>query len=243
MKTSHDHFASREDAKQQARAALLPSPATAESPLWDRAIMVLRYGLPVLAVLFGLTAMLYPIVMGEEVSFTLSRDDVNRSGDQLLMENMHYTGTDRRNRMFEVKAAAGRQDSPTAPTISLDEIAAAMEVEPGNTARVMADNGIYETATARLLIDGGVNLTTDNGYSLTLADVEVLLKEKLAESKGGVTGDTPLGSISADRMRLDIKQSVGTFDGHVRIRIVPNRVSKATATKKDAITIGTEDPS
>lgn len=229
MKTTHDHYASREDAKQQAREALLPSPAAAESPLWDRTIMLLRYGLPVLAGVFGLTTMLYPVVMGEEVSFTLSRDDVNRSGDQLLMENMHYTGTDRRNRMFEVRAAAGRQDSPTAPTIVLDQIAASMEVEPGNNAKVTADNGIYETGAARLLIGGNVNLTTDNGYSLTLSDVEVLLREKLAESRGGVTGKTPLGNISAERMSLDIEQSIGTFDGKVRIRIVPDRIGKATA--------------
>ena len=227
MKASHDHYASPEDARSEARAALLPHPAEAESGMWDGFITCMRYGLPVVALIFGLTTMLWPIVMGEEVSFTLSRDDVSRTNDQLVSQGLYYTGTDARDRKFEIRASSGKQDSPTAPTIELDAIAATMDLDDGVKATVMADGGIYETESERLVVGGKVALATDHGYELELSGVEVRLGDRYAEASGGVRGKTPLGSLSADRMEMDIDKATGKFEGNVRIHIVPDRERKA----------------
>ncbi len=234
MSQTADHYSSLEDAREQARNALLPSSLATNDGRWDGFVNLMQRALPVVAVIFALLTMLWPLLVQKEVSFTLSHDDVARTGDQVHMQGLHYSGTDNQDRPFEVRALTGVQDHPTAPTIRLTNITAVMETEPGTNASIKAEKGVFETENSKLSIAGPVSFVTDTGYSLTLNSALINLKDRTASSDGGVTGTTPIGTMRADSLSIDLRRTIAHFNGRVRLHITPNRTHTAPKlAKKD----------
>ena len=96
---------------------------------WDKFIKAMQITLPITAVILGTVTMLWPFLNDNEVSFTLSTDDVAEGNSSVRMTNMRYVGTDAVNRLFEVEAASGFQDHPSAPRIKLSDIRASMKLD------------------------------------------------------------------------------------------------------------------
>ena len=222
------HFSSKENARTAARQALLPRPHTDDSNGWDKYVIFMRGVLPAAALIVGAITVGWPLLNETEVSFTLSQEDVKRGDDKVHMEKLQYTGTDAVDRLFKVVAASGSQENPHAPRIRLEEIRADINIAPitadyENPAFVTAKTGIYRIQDATLSLIGGVHLETFDGYVIDMAGAEVDLRARKAIGQGSVAGKSPLGILTADRLELDINDSVAIFDGSVKIRITPNR--------------------
>ena len=218
-----DHFQSPEKARELALEALKPSEESAGGIEWDGFIRFMQITLPVGALILGAITIGWPFLNDAEVSFTLSKDDVARSDGVIRMTNMNYVGTDSRDRLFRIHAAAGEQDSPNAPRVRLSDIRAEMELEPGQQAEVTARTGTYRTEDNSLSLVGGVTLETGSGYYLEMAGAEIDLKAKSATGQGNIVGRGELGTLEAARMALTVPDKEAVFDGGVTLHIVPKR--------------------
>ena len=56
-------------------------------------------------------------------------------------------------------------------------------------------------------------------------DVTVDLKTRQMQSAGRVTGSTPMGNFSGDRMRADLEERNVRLEGNARLRIYPGRTN------------------
>ncbi|UTW59169.1 LPS export ABC transporter periplasmic protein LptC [Kordiimonas sp. SCSIO 12603] len=233
VKPTADHYHSTEEARAVARDALRPMARQATSPLWDKFIRTMQLVLPVTAAVLGTVTILWPYLNDNEVSFTLSTEDVAKGDSTIRMMKMRYVGTDAVNQLFEVEAASGQQDSPTAPRISLSDIKAKMTLEETGPATVTARTGIYRTKESTLSLVGGVNLITGNGFTLNMAGAEIDLKTHIAVGQGSITGQSDLGTLEAARMEIFADEREGIFDGGVKMHIVPKRpVGNKTTSEK-----------
>lgn len=221
-----EHFDSEELARTHAREALLPLPQGEINLGWNKFVVVMRIVLPLTAIIFGLAAMSWPILQNREVSFTLSREEVAKSDGVVMMQNLVYVGTLDDMQIFRLEAKEGLQDSPAAPRIKLTTIKASMELPDGVQLSFAAGEGVYETKTEVLAIDGTVTLATTNGYHLTMNGVDVNIKEQRAIGKGPITGTTPVGFLTAGRVEISAQDEEANFMGGVHLRIEPKKIKK-----------------
>ncbi len=193
------------------------------SPAWDSFIRVMRIALPVSAAILAFVTVAWQYLDDREVAFTLSTDDVTKGESSIHMINMRYVGTDANNRLFQVEAGTGLQDSPTAPRVKLSDIRAQMDIEGTGPTTVTARTGIYRIDPSTLSLVGGVHMITGNGYALDMAGAEVDLKTHIATGQGSITGRAKLGSLAASRVVIYADKEEGIFEGGVKLRIVPKR--------------------
>lgn len=221
MKTATEHKTTPATGRGAHMRAPLERPAI--NGHWDSFIKAMQVILPVTALILGAITMLWPFLNDQEVSFTLSTDDVAKGDSSVRMTNMQYVGTDAIDRLFTVKAASGFQDNPNAPRIRLSDIQAEMLLEGAGPATVSARTGIYRAEESTLSLVGGVHLVTGNGYTLDMAGAEVDLKSHVATGQGTVKGVAKLGTLEAGRVRILVDDEEGIFDGGVRLHITPKK--------------------
>lgn len=224
MSDARKHFESQDLARERAREALLPNVQARDGRVWSSFVVVMRFTLPAIAIIFAISALSWPFLQQQEVSFTLSREEVAKSDGVVLMQNLVYVGTLDNMQVFRLEAEEGLQDSPAAPRIKLTSIKASMELPEGVRVSFQAGQGIYETKEEILSIAETVTLTTTNGYQLSMNGAVVNIKEQTAVGKGPIIGVTPVGSLTAGRVEISADDQEATFSGGVALRIKPKKI-------------------
>ncbi|WP_308910954.1 hypothetical protein [Pseudokordiimonas caeni] len=231
--TGSDHFSTPETAHAVGRAALLPKRGRkVDGAGWDRFIGFMRIALPAIALVLGGLTLFWPFINSQEVSFTLSKEEVSEGDGTVRMTNLNYTGTDKVNRLFNIHAASGVQEDPTAPRVRLSDIRAEMDIEPFTPAVVTARTGIYRLKDGTLSLIGGVTVRVGADYDLRMAGAEVDLRERRATGQGDIQGKSPLGTLDAERVELLVDEQTAIFDGGVSFHIVPKRTARTNESAK-----------
>ncbi len=231
MTNIQEHFDSEELARRQARAALLPKPRAVSGEAWSKFVIIMRGVLPAIAIIFGVSALSWPFLQEQEVSFTLSREEVAKSDGVVVMQDLVYVGTLDNMQIFRLEAREGLQDSPAAPRIKLTTIKASMDLPDDVKVSFQAGQGIYETKLEILTVTEMVTLTTSNGYQLNMNGAVVNIKEQTAIGKGPITGITPVGTLSAGRVEIMADDQEAKFSEGVKLRIEPNKIKSKKVEK------------
>lgn len=188
---------------------------------WMKFVAVMKYALPASALLLAVTIMLWPIVQETEAAFTLSREDVVISEDKVRIENARYVGADAIDRLFTIAANSAIQDAPDAPLVELTGIQASIELDTANKAFLYSDKGMYMPQDNMLKMEGAVLIQTSDGNRFEARSAEFDLAKKIAVSKEALSGEGPHGAFSASSFEIHVDQSLGIFEGGVRMRIDP----------------------
>ena len=197
---------------------------------YDYYVYWARIVLSTVSVTLFVTLVLWPTLSNKEVSFTLSYDDVATGEDKIRMKNLRYVGSDGLDRQFVIRAASGVQDSPEAPTISLTDIEAAMELDGGVLAELVSGTGTFIVADDVLALGDEMLLTTTDGYEFHGGDVRFDLKNKVATGAGGINGSGPFGDFSADEFEVKVNEGLALFEKRVSMRVYPEgRPNKETS--------------
>jgi lipopolysaccharide export system protein LptC len=75
--------------------------------------------------------------------------------------------------------------------------------------------------TERVAVDGPLKFQTSDGYVLNTNNATVDLKTRKLESGGAVTGNTPSGVFSANKLTADLESRTVSLEGRARLRILP----------------------
>ncbi|MBA15982.1 MAG: LPS export ABC transporter periplasmic protein LptC [Sphingomonas sp.] len=185
------------------------------------ALTVLPVGIGVLAAFLVLS----PVFLGGDVSFVLDKNKVDVAGERLRIEQATYRGQDSKGRSFTLKAGSAVQKSSAEPVVNLKDLSAQIVLADG-PAEIRADSGRYQIDTQQVAIDGPVQVETADGYNLSTSDATVDLRTRQLESAGEVTGSTPLGSFSADKLTADLEGRTVSLSGNAHLRIQPNRANR-----------------
>lgn len=81
-------------------------------------------------------------------------------------------------------------------------LTARVETPGGNLATLAAPQGRVDTAAQTLALSGGVTIATADGYRLTAPDMDASMVPWELNATGGVTGESPFGTIWSDRMQI-----------------------------------------
>lgn len=186
-----------------------------------RFVTAMRVVLTVVSVSLATAIILWPILNEEEVTFTLSYEDVARSNDQIRMVNPRYVGTDSRNRPFSIAAESGVQDSPDDPRIRLSGITAEFQIENDLEVDAYSNEGVFRFRDQLLELDGTVLIRTTDGYRFEGEGAEFNLATHVVTSDKRIAGSGPVGFFEAPQFELNIDDRRALFEGGVRMRIDP----------------------
>lgn len=182
----------------------------------DKLVRTLQMALPSLVGVLVAIMALAPLTPRGDVSFLLDKNKVALAENRFSVNNAMYRGRDDEGRPFSLKAGSAVQRSSSNPVVMMQELTARILLT-GGTALLEAGKGEYDMASEKVLVDGPVRFSSEDGYRLVTRDVEVDLKERKMQSSGRVTGRVPAGTFSADRLRADLEERTVTLDGRARL--------------------------
>ncbi len=188
----------------------------------DRVIALSRFVLPVLVGVLAAFLVTAPLTMSGDVSFLLDKKKVEVAKERLRIQSALYRGADAVGRPFSLSAGSAVQKSSAEPIVELTTLAAEIGLADG-PANISADQGRYDIAQEKVMVDGAIHVTTTSGYDLKTNNATLDLKTRQLKSGGSVTGTVPQGRFSANAMHADLETHTVTLDGNARLRIVPRR--------------------
>lgn len=165
----------------------------------------------------------WPFINQHSDSITLSYKDLIGQSEQVRIMGAHYTGTDARNRPFEVSAAEGLQERTDSDYATLTKVEASMQLNPVDRVSVTGGTGNYDRAKDHLRLANGITLDSSNGYKLKTERADVNLATKVATGTMDVSGSAPFGSFSAHGFTLNADSRQLTLEGGVRVKLDPGK--------------------
>jgi lipopolysaccharide export system protein LptC len=189
---------------------------------------VVRLGLIVLPLGIGVLAaflVLAPLLMGGDVSFVLDKNKVEVARERLRIESAEYRGDDAKGRPFHLHAGSAVQRSSAEQVVQLNDLNAEIRLDDG-PASIRAGSGHYDMTSQKVAVDGPLKFQTSDGYVLNTHDATVDLKTRQLQSGGAVTGNTPSGVFSANKLTADLERRTVALDGNARLRIFPKRANR-----------------
>lgn len=190
----------------------------------DRVIRLLYGALPagVGAVLAAM--IIIPLFPRSEMSFLLDRNKVAITEDRLKVDSAMYRGDDDRGRPFTLTAGSAVQHSASDPIVHMRNLVARLQLTDGPGV-VAAGSGTYDFNSDKVFLTGPVQFQTAGGYEMSTSAVTVDLKRRLATGTGGVSGQTPTGTFSAEQITANLSERTVALSGRAHLRMTQGQKS------------------
>jgi lipopolysaccharide export system protein LptC len=191
----------------------------------DRIVRTLLTVLPAGIGVLGAFLVMAPLFMGGDVSFMLDKNKVDVASERLRIQSARYRGADAKGQPFVLQAGSAVQKSSAEPVVQLNDLTAGIQLSDG-PAQLKADKGRYDMEREQVAVDGPIQVRTADGYRLDTRDSTVDLKSRQLTGTGNVSGSTPLGNFSGDKMTADLDKRTVKIEGNARLRIDPKRANR-----------------
>lgn len=191
----------------------------------DRVVRLSLILLPIGIGVLSAFLVLAPLLTKGDVSFVLDKNKVDMATERLRLESAEYRGEDQKGQPFRLNAGSAIQKSSAEPIVQLRDLTAEIRL-PEGPATLKADRGHYDLNKEQVSSDGPIRFQTADGYLLDTENATVDLKTRRMQSGGAVTGKTPTGVFSANKLTADLENRTISLDGNARLRIVPKRANR-----------------
>ncbi len=185
----------------------------------DNMVRFLQLLLPALVGALAAVMLFAPFSERGELSFLLSKNEIDVSPQRLRVETAVYRGRDNLGRPFQVSAGSAVQRSSADPVLRVRDLAARIILNDG-PAELVAPSANYDPATDRVAVSGPVTLNAADGFQLMVRNVAINLRTRTMTSDEPVSGRLPIGSFSANSIRADIETRRVSLRGNVRTRLI-----------------------
>ena len=189
----------------------------------DRLVAFLGKALPMGVGVLAALMIITPLSPRGEVSFLLDRNRVQVIDERLRVDNAMYRGQDNSQRPFSLTAGEAVQRSSAEGIVRMRDLVARIALSEG-PARLGAQAGAYDIEEEVVAVSGPVRLTAADGYRMVARGVSIDLATKRMVGSGGVDGEIPAGTFSADRLIADMDARTVTLDGNARMRMLPGKL-------------------
>ncbi len=191
---------------------------------YSRVVELLRYLLPAVALslialvvawpqlISGAGGLIVPIFANAEVD----------GADVMLMHNPRYVGQTKNAEPYELTAASAYTDPKRPNRVHLDHPVGALTGAGPRDLNLIAQSGLYNRAADKLDLDGGVELTTSDGYRFDTDSARMDLKNGQVIGDRPIQGSGPTGTLAADRFEILNKGDLLRFEGRVKVTLPPH---------------------
>lgn len=189
----------------------------------DRLVKVLGAVLPMGVGVLAAFMVITPLSPRGEVSFLLDRNKVEVIDERLRVDNALYRGQDNKRQPFSLMAGEAVQKSSAEGVVRMSDLMARIML-PEGPARLETQAGRYDIDKEVIAVPGLMTMVAADGYRMTANNVSVDLNARTMVGSGGVEGEVPAGTFSANRMEADLAARTVALDGKARLRMVPGKL-------------------
>jgi|CXWL01.1.fsa_nt_gi lipopolysaccharide export system protein LptC len=210
-----------------------PPPSAQEGARLDRVLMrpraaprvsilapfvpYLRLGFPALATLAVVIGLVWPLLFGAG-AFRLSSVPVAPTGSSYMrMDNPRFTGSDGRDRLFNVTAETAVQKQASDPALDLTSPKGDLTTPQGSWMSLSAQAGKYDQKKQWLDLNGKVELFRDDGYQVTTDKAAIDLRAGVATGDAPVEGQGPAGHVNSQGFRVADQGRTIEFTGKAHL--------------------------
>ena len=179
---------------------------------YSRFVALMRWALPVAAVLMLLALLVWPNANGDVADLPTTSMGLRE------MTNLRYSGINAKNEPMVVTATRAIQQGDMNQAIDLENVKGELTRANGGWVRLQSLAGRYNQQTSRVTLTGEVHLTDSDGYDVVTELAEIDLKDS-AEAWGDkpVNGRGPQGNIRANGFRITDEGKTVVFTGRSRL--------------------------
>lgn len=186
-------------------------------------VSVMRYALPLIAVLLLGLVVVWPLVSGREEGFRVTYSARVQEDGSLKMLNARYIGTDGKSQPYAITADEAVPSTVDATVITLKNLTADMFVNGGSWVALTAQEGLYNRVPATLDLAGKVTVHSDEGHELHTESAHIEINAGTAEGDQAVSGQGPLGLIDGTGFRITERGATILVLGPVKVTVFPKR--------------------
>ncbi len=189
----------------------------------SRHVRLLKFGLPALALLSvsGFFLVMALNRGGGDGLPALTLSSINLDTREITMDKPHISGFEGTRQAYEVTAATAVQALGNPKVVNLETIDARFAVADDVRAHLLAKAGVYDADTQKLTLDGGIDITTTNGYTGRLEHADIDIEKGTVFSDSGVDLGGKEGRITADSIEVLDRGKHIFFRGNVKVRYAP----------------------
>ncbi|MEM9043363.1 MAG: LPS export ABC transporter periplasmic protein LptC [Pseudomonadota bacterium] len=167
---------------------------------------------------------------GEDTIF--SAEELATLGAGMQLKNPRFTGTTEDGDPFVLRAVRAIPDGPSPDEIQLESPNGTLTMSDGRVLDGSAVSGVMLRNSGKLTLTEDVTITTSDGYRAETEFLIVDIDAKGAHAPGAVEATGPMGSINADRFRMEKQvddqgqpttDNVLYFDGNVHVVFIPEQ--------------------
>jgi len=198
-------------------------PARQRSDRHSRRVDRLRFMLPLAALTLLGVVMAWPWLTGgyHGLIVPVFKTVGDQASDAMRMAKPRYVGRTKALEPYEVTASSAFLDPLDPDRIYLDQLHAVLERTGEPSVQLHANEGIYLRGQDALELDGDLELTFGEGYRFRTAKAHVDLDRGQVTGNTPVTGEGPVGLLSADAFDIEDVGKWLRFEGRVRVTIWP----------------------
>jgi lipopolysaccharide export system protein LptC len=178
--------------------------ARRRSVVHSQIVSLLKLVLPAVAVALVALVLLWPQLGPMDQRFGLKSLSVGMDDlENLRMINPRYVGSDSQDQPYTVTADQATQASGKADVTDLARPKGDIALKSGRWLALSADNGRYYKSDRILDLEGGVNLSRDDGYEIVTSQARIDLAKNQAEGQQPVLGHGPDMEIQGQGFRIE----------------------------------------
>lgn len=190
-----------------------------------RVVTWLKVALPLAALAILSTLFLLAEQIDPEEALPFAEVDVEDLAREPRMTLPSYAGTTADGAALSLTAEAAMPGTPERPSEALN-VRLELATPDGTVTELRAASAVMDVEKKRVVLSGGVTLTTSQGYSLQTPEIIASLDRSGLEAPAGVTAMSPAGMLTAKSMTLgQDNQTPGAylmvFKGDVRLVYSP----------------------
>jgi lipopolysaccharide export system protein LptC len=170
---------------------------------YTRFVTLMKRALPIAALVLLAAVAVYVFQPRQQDRVAMTFERVGEVANDLAMTKPRLSGTDAKGNPFVVTAERAVQLGHNSRRARLESVDADITLDKERWLNVTANNGIFDANARTLVLDGGISVFSDDGYELHTRSAHFDLKKGFAHGEQKVTGQGPLGTMSADRFEVD----------------------------------------
>lgn len=182
---------------------------------YSRFVAVMKRALPITALVLLAAVAVYIFQPRQQERVAMTFERVNEVANDLAMIKPHLSGSDADGNPFVVTADRAIQQGRNSRKAKLENVDADMMLDQNRWLNARAANGLFDADAKTLVLDGGISVFSDNGYELHTKSAHFNLSRGLVRGEQKVTGQGPLGTLSADTFEVDKTRQQIRLRGHV----------------------------
>lgn len=195
-----------------------PAFRSSYTPGYSRFVTVLKFFLPLVALVLISLIVLWPALRPEDNTFRIGFSDIDSGRDERpSLQNARFFGADDKQQPYSISSDLVTQVSEDDSVVDLEKPKADIAMKDGTWLVLTAKTGRFFKPEAKLDLNGDVNLFHDTGYEFHTQKASIDMNAGTASGDEPVFGQGPFGELQAEGFRLLNRGSRLVFTGQSKL--------------------------